>query len=224
MSERPARAAAVFWVAVAVMLAACGGSGTNNPSAAANPTLGAGSTEPDPPAQPTTAAGQTQPISAGAGEAPPPQVAYAGQVTPTPPPTATPKPAPTAQLPTGLPAATAAPLCSVSFLADAFFDTSQAQVTAPDQLVKQFATLRGCATDNTIVVIEGWTDDRGDADDNVELALARVAAVVEIVVAEWPELAGRIRQVAHGEVNPPTDCTGDCPANRVVIASVVPER
>ena len=72
------------------------------------------------------------------------------------------------------------------------------------------------------LVVEAWTDDRADAGFNHQLATERAQSVIDYIVSKRGDLAGRITPIPHGESDPPTPCTGDCPGNRLVRITVNP--
>lgn len=161
-------------------------------------------------------------------EAPPPEVTYAGQVTTSTSTTTTTTSTTTTSTvpPTTRPAITAPDdSCSVTLLADAFFESGGSTLSAEagEELVTRVSELSTCITSTALIKVEAWTDDRGDDDYNLELSNRRVDAAVAAIVGEWPDLAERIIPIGHGEADSPTPCTGDCPANRVVTVAVEPD-
>lgn len=71
--------------------------------------------------------------------------------------------------------------------------------------------------------VDGYVDETGDHDFNVQLADDRARMTVDRLIRLAPTLEGRIRWTGHG----PTDlrdqtCRGDCPTNRVVLITVQP--
>lgn len=194
------------------VLASCGGgNGTSSPSAA----------RPEPVIEQSgslistsSAAEPTAPTVSV--EPPPPSVTYAGQGTASVSTTSTTTPVPTTTMPDDP--------CIVSIPADAFFESggSTMSAAAQSQFIVRIAELAECLTSTAVLRVEAWTDDRGDADYNIALSGARAAEAVRVILSELPDLADRIIQIGHGEADPPTTCTGDCPANRVVTVAVVP--
>lgn len=209
-------------IVVGALLASCGGDPevASSELAPADPIVETSIQEAsrrDPVAVPTLAESQ---------EAPPPSVSYAGQVTTTTmsstTTTAATSTVATTSMPPSLPVAESA--CAVTLLADAFFESggSDLAVDAQRRLIQDVAPIVSCLSPTALLKVEAWTDDRGDAQYNLDLSDDRVAAAVGVIIGEWPDVADRVVQVGHGEVDPPTACTGDCPENRVVTATVVP--
>ena len=171
----------------------------------------------------------TVPDLAASREEPPPSVSYAGQVTTTPTSTTptstttTTASTTTSSIPVSLPVADSA--CAVTLPADAFFESGGSELSVDSQrrLIQDVAPIVSCLSPTALLRVEAWTDDRGDAQYNLDLSDDRVAAAVGVIIGEWPDVADRVVQVGHGEADSPTSCTGDCPENRVVTATVVPE-
>lgn len=150
-----------------------------------------------------------------ATEAPPPDVTYAGQPTTT---TTTTTTVATLLAP---PPPSAMPSEPVPIRTDALFETNECELNPVevDAMIAGLEPLVAALAAEQRLVAEGWTDDRGGEAANVGLSLCRAESVASAMVDEWPLLSGRIDVVGHGELDPPTECSGDCPANRVVIVS-----
>ncbi len=197
---------AISTVLVFVALGGCGSHDEpTNRAGAVSATPNTASTMVDP-----SPDGQTPPA---ANEASPPSITYAGQ------PTSTTRPEPS---PSTSAATTSIPPQPVPLPTDALFGTNRCDVAA-HELDGLTAELRPFVTSldaNDRLVAEAWTDDRGDETGNIALSLCRAEFVVELLADNWPMLEGRVDAVGHGESDPPTKCSGDCPANRVVVVRV----
>ena len=164
------------------------------------------------------------------GEAPPPSIHYPGQPTrPTSPRSstvATNAPAPSAaatSTSTAVPT-TVSPVPEFRFDGDVAFATLSAALTDAGHRDALDAAYRLDAelADTQAAEVHGWGDSRGSLAANRQLAGRRVAAVIEAVVTAAPRLAGRLRPVVHGELDPPDPgCRGDCATNRVVLITVI---
>ncbi len=138
-------------------------------------------------------------------EAPPPNVTYAGQATTTS--TTTTSTTTTTEPPVPLPA-------------DALLTVGSCDVGNDEarRVIADITPLVESLSADDRLVADAWADDRGTESSNLTLSQCRAETVAGLVEREWPELVGRIDAIGHGESNPPdSDCSGDCPANRVVI-------
>jgi outer membrane protein OmpA-like peptidoglycan-associated protein len=149
----------------------------------------------------------------------PPDISYGGQPTTTTtiPPTRTTTVPPTT---TTTPTTATPPTVTVTLSNDASFESGSATLTAAgkavlDNLLEQ---LNGVTV--TALTLDAWTDTRNSETANLALARGRNTSVLDYLANTRPELTAIADTVAHGEIDPPTPCVGDCPANRIVIITV----
>ncbi len=162
-------------------------------------------------------------IAVDTEEGEPPVVTYAGQVTTTTSSSTTFSTPTTSTSTASTITLLVDPCVSITLQTDTLFDTGLAVISpeASAALIDELRPLVGCLSPSDRLEFVGWTDDRGAESANLTLSQDRADAAEALSLAEWPQLAGRTSAVGRGEIDPPSPCSGDCPANRIVVVSLV---